>query len=268
MSTLLKASVVFGFVNIPVKIETTRSSKQISFNYLHEACKTRITQQNHCAHCNEVVDHHNLVRGYQYEPGSYVVMTDADFMDLLPDGDRSINVLGFVPHNAIPTYRIEKSYYLTPDNTNPAAKGHGYALLHTAMQQSHKTALVRFVMRSKEYAGMLMAEAEGLVLHTLVYEEEHKPIGDVIELPDATASKQELKLALEVIASYAYDVDDLPDLLHNEYELKLLEVIAEKVKGGEKKKTKKKKQKAQITNMMEALKKSVGEQKTKKRAAK
>jgi DNA end-binding protein Ku len=220
-------SVSFGLVNVPVKLVTAASSKDVRFHQLHAADNARIQQKRVCSQDGEEVDYSDIVKGYDLGGGRYVVVEPEELASLDPEGTRAIDIEEFVDLADIDPLYFEHSYYLVPDER--AAKP--YALLVEAMAKTGKVALGRFVLRSKQYWTTLRARDGVLVLATMLYADELVDPAD-LEVPtaeDVAPSKRELDMATQLVESLSAEFD--PTRYHDEYREKVLALIEAKAEG-------------------------------------
>ena len=260
MPSLWSGSISFGLVSIPVRLETSQRSKQLSFNLLHEECRQRVNRKFYCSTCDQYVDGRELLRGYEYEKDHYVVLEPGDFERAESGASRSIEVIGFVDRSEIKPAHLNKTYYLVPEEG--AEKG--YFLLLKAMQETNTVAMTRFVMRGKEYIGAVGCGEQGLLLHILFHQGEFKRMKDVVVFPEIELKEKELALAKQIIENLTEEFSE--EMLADRYRERLLEVIRQKVEGEEVTVAEKKKP-ARVVDLMQALKRSLEATAQKKPAA-
>ncbi len=161
-------SVSFGLVNVPVRLVTATSAKDVRFHQLHDADGARINQKRVCSLDGEEVPYEHIVKGYDLGGGRYVTVDAEDLAAVDPEGSRSVEIEEFVDLAEIDPVFFERSYYLVPDER--AEKP--YALLTETMARTGKVAIGRFVLRSKQYLAVLRARDGVLVLSTMLYADE------------------------------------------------------------------------------------------------
>jgi DNA end-binding protein Ku len=196
MARKLKAAAIsFGLVTIPADLYTATSAESISFNQIHGACGSRIKQQLFCPLCNRVVERSELVKGYEISKGQYVQLTEADLEQLEAAESQHIEIMQFLPLQAVDPIYFEKTYYLGAGKSGDKP----YQLLMQAMEKRQQVALAKMVMRGKENLVLVRASKGILMLHFMYYMDE---VRDAAEIPkgNATTSEQELNLALQLIA--------------------------------------------------------------------
>lgn len=220
-------SVSFGLVNVPVKLLSATSSKDVRFHQLHDADNARISQKRVCSLDGEEVDYAHIVKGYDLGGGRYVVVEPEELTAIDPESSKTIDIEEFVDLADIDPLYFEHSYYLTPD----AKAEKPYALLVAAMESTGKVALGRFVLRTKQYLATLRAKDGVLVLATMLYGDE---VLDPAELEVPTTSKtkpseREVGMAEQLVASLSARWD--PDRYHDDYREKVLALIEAKAEG-------------------------------------
>jgi DNA end-binding protein Ku len=226
--------VSFGLVSIPVKVFTTSESAQsLSFNMLHAKCGSRLRQQYICPTDEEVVDRSQITRGYEFAKGQYVKISDEEYKALLEVGKNAIQLVEFVPADKIDPVYLDKAYYLGPDKGGERA----YKLLAEAMVQTGLVGIAKYAARGKQYLVMLRPNSEeGL----------------------APATAAELKLATQIIEQIAVD-EFHPEQYDDEVKTRMLELIQQKIEGQEITAAPEEAPQAQVIDLMEALKRSLGE---------
>ena len=242
----------FGLVSIPVKMFSAASSGGVSFNLLHEKCGGRIKQQQICPACNEVLERSSLVKGYEFAKEQYVRFTEEELKKLETEATRMIDIAEFVPLEKVDPIYFEKTYYLGPDKGGDKA----YRLLCDAMVKMDRVALAKFVMRGKENLVLIRASQDGLMLHTMYYADEVRDFGEIDKGADAKIKTGELELAQRLIEELS-SKEFKPGQYHDEYRDRLLEVVESKVEGKEITSIGPQEQRAQVIDLMDALKQSL-----------
>src|SRR5262245_11961845 len=224
-----KGYLKISLVNIPIKVfPATESSGTISFNQLHAVCQTRIQQKRWCPHCNREVPNTELVKGYEFEKGHYVVLTDEDVEKVRTESTRIIDLSQFADESAIDPIYVDRAYYLAPDG--PVA-ANAFAVMRDGMKG--KVGIGKLALYGREYLVAVRAQGRGIVMYTLHHAAEIRGI-ESIEDFDAIPSKvkpEEIKLARQII-----DTFDTPLDLSNykdEYREGLQRIIDAKIAGQE-----------------------------------
>ncbi len=221
-------AISFGLVNVPVKMFTAQSPKDVRFNQLHATDNARIRMKRFCEAENVEVPFDEIVKGYEIAPDQYVVIESAELDDLDPKATHTIDIEEFVHLDQIDPIYFERSYYLVPDDRSAKA----YRLLTEALADSDKVAIARFVLRTKQYLAAVRAVDGVLVVSTMLYADEVVP-PDSLGMPEtseAEVSERELKMARQLVDSLTVDDFD-PDRFSDEYREKVLDLIERKAAG-------------------------------------
>lgn len=229
MRTIWKGAISFGLVHIPVKLYPATERKDIKFKYLHEKCKTPIKYERRCPFCNVEVPLEEIVRGYEYEKGRFVVLNDEDFEDLPAASGRTVAIMDFVNLNEIDPIYFSKSYYLVPGDGGQKP----YALLRRAMQESGKIAVARVAIRARESLAALRIYDDCLLMETMLYPDEIRQARLLPELQfdDNLLHENEIKMAVNLIGSLSEEFK--PEKYTDEYRQMLLDRIQGKIEGQE-----------------------------------
>jgi DNA end-binding protein Ku len=245
-------TISFGLVTIPVKLYSTgESSVGIQLNMLHKKCGSRLKQQYICPTDNEVVGREDMVKGYEYAKGQYVLFTEEELKALTPEPTNAIEITEFVPLDEVDPIYFEKSTYLGPDRGGDRP----YRLLSEAMRQTGRAALARYRARGKDYLVLLRPFEEGLILQQLRYADEIRPFSEIPVAP-ADVKEPELRLAMQLIEQIASDKFQ-PDQYEDTVRQSTRDLIEKKVQGEEISAAPQEAPKAQIIDLMEALKASL-----------
>lgn len=250
------AVISFGLVSVPVKLYSAASSKNVSFNMLHDKDKARLKQNYTCTLCGETVDRAHTVKGYEHTKDQYVVLTEEDLKALEKKTDNSIEILEFVPMSSIDPIYFERSNLLGPDKG-----GHKpYNLLTEAMMKAGKVAVGRFSTKGREQLVLVRPTKEGLMLHALYYADEVRSFADLDTVETAPAKDKEIELAIQLIEQLAEPAYK-PEKYVDEYRKGVLEMIDRKVSGQEIVAQAPEAPKEQIIDLVEALKASLAKKK-------
>jgi len=219
---LWKGSISFGLVNIPVELHIATRDHTPRFRLLHRTDLSPISMERICQTDGKAVAWDDLVKGYEVEKGRFIALTEDDFKTAAVERSRSIDILAFVPSDAIDIRYWDTPYFVQP------GKGaeHAYGLLATALARSGRAGIAKYVMRQRQHLAALMPVEGRLVVSTMRFEE------DLLALPQrpsAKASPQELKLADQLISSLADDW--MPGAYHDDYVPALMRVIKAKAAG-------------------------------------
>jgi DNA end-binding protein Ku len=251
--SLGSGTISFGLVSIPVKLYSAASSQAVSFNLLHDKCGNRIRQQRFCPVCNEVVEREGLVKGFEFAKDQYVKVSDEELKALEGEASKAIQISEFVPLSKVDPIYFEKTYYLGPDKGGEKA----YRLLADAMAQAGKVALATFVMRGKENLVLVRSAHDGLMLHIMYFADEVRSFDDIGKGEGAKISSAETNLALRLIEELSNEEFN-PAQYTDEYRGRVLELINSKAEGKEITIAEPQAPRAQVIDLMAALKESLG----------
>jgi DNA end-binding protein Ku len=248
-----KGFLKISLVNIPIKVfPATESSGSISFNQLHGECQTRIQQKRWCPHCNREVPNSEIVKGYEFEKGRYVVMSDEDFDQVRPESTRVIDLVQFADAAAIDPMYVDRTYYLAPDGGMAAD---AFAVMRDGMEG--KVGVGKLALYGREYLVAVRPHGKGIVMHTLHHAAEIRGIEAVEEL-NAVPEKvkpEEIKLARQVIQTFEQPLDLAS--YRDEYREGLQRIIDAKIAGQEVVTSAAPDAPPKVVNLMDALKKSL-----------
>ncbi len=259
MKAIWTGSISFGLVNIPVKLFSGSESNSLDLHMLHKADLHPIKYIKVCKGDNKEIPLSDIVKGFEYSDGEYVVLTDQDFENASLEKTHLIDILDFVDEREIDSRYFEKPYYLEPDKTGAKP----YALLREALKKSGKVGIASYVMRNRGSIGVVKPLGDVLVLNQMRYQEEIRDHAE-LKLPQAeNLRQQEIDLALMLIDQYSTKFD--PSKYKDSYIDDLKRIIAEKAQGMEPQPQGKRPQPSNVVDMMALLKKSL-EQKKKEAA--
>jgi DNA end-binding protein Ku len=245
-------NISFGLVSIPIKMFSAAASGGVSFNQLHQKCGGRIRQQQICPTCNEVVERGSLVKGYEFSKDQYVQFTDEELKGLEGEASRMIDIAEFVPLAKVDPIYFEKTYYLGPDKGGEKA----YRLLADAMAKTDRVALAKFVMRGKESLVLVRPAQGGLMLHTMYFADEVRAFGEIDKGQSAKIKEGELELAERLIDELSHE-EFKPERYQDDYRVRVLDLVNSKVEGKEVTAVGPEVQRAQVIDLMDALKQSL-----------
>jgi len=241
-----------SLVNIPIKVfPATESGATISFNQLHGECRTRIQQKKWCPHCEREVSNAELVKGYEFEKGQFVVLDEEDIEKVRTESTRVIDLVQFADDRAIDPMYVDRTYYLAPDG-GPA--GDAFAVMRDGMKG--KVGIGKLALYGREYLVAVRPHEQGIVMHTLHHAAEIRSIDQVEELNSISskAKPNEVKLAKQIIESFEGPLD--LSTYKDEYQDGLRAIIDAKI-AGEEVVAPKEEAPPKVVNLMEALKKSL-----------
>jgi DNA end-binding protein Ku len=258
-------TISFGLVSIPVKLYSSSvASSEVHFNMLHSKCGSRLKQRYVCVRDNEEVSREDTVKGYEFAKDQYVTFTEEELKAVAEDSTKAIEITEFVPADKVDPLYFDKAYYLGADKGGDRA----YTLLRQAMATTGRSALAKYAARGKQYLVLLRAVDGGIVMQQLHYADELRSLSD-LDIATVDVKDAELKLAVQFIEQLASD-EFRPEQYEDEVKLRLQKAIQKKVEGEEVVVGQPEQPRAQIIDLMEALKASLaqspGKAKTKARA--
>jgi len=247
----------FGMVSIPIRMYSAgESSSAVSFNMLHDKCKSRLKQQYICPKDNEIVARDHTVKGYEFAKDQYVTFTEDEVKAMAEEAQKAIEITEFVPAAKVDPVYFDGAYYLGPDKGGEKA----YKLINEAMKQTGRAALAKWAARGKQYLVLIRPVGNGLVMQQLLYKDEVRPISEV-PIEEAELKDSELKLAVQLVEQIAND-EFKPENYEDEVRKRYHEAIQRKVDGQEVITAAEAPKSAQIIDLMEALKASLAAKNT------
>ena len=246
------AQIAFGLVSIPVKLfSAAESSERISFNMIHRECGSRIQQQLFCPKDERTIDRTETAKGFEFAKGQYVLFNEEELKALEEKATQAIEISEFLPSTTIDPVYFSKSYYLAPDKGGDRA----YALLTKALEQTGRWALARYSARGKGYLVVVRPLGKGLVMQQLFYANEVRTIDD-IDLGEAIVKDSELKMAVQLAEMGAAE-EFHPENYRDEVADRIRSLIQRKIDGEEITASDVEEPRAQVIDLMEALKASL-----------
>ena len=247
-----KGYIKISLVNIPVRVfPATDAAATISFNQLHKVCRTRIQQKRWCPACEVEVPHTDLVKGYEFEKGKYVVLEDEDIAKVRPESTRVINIVQFASAATIDPVYVERPYYLAPDGQVSAE---AFAVMREGM--AGKAAIGKLALYGREYLVAIQPRDNGFVMFTLRTADEVRSMSAIDELKTVPAKikPEEVKLARQVIGNFETggDLTQYKD----EYQAELRKMIDAKI-AGEEIVAPTEEEPPKVVNLMDALRQSL-----------
>lgn len=252
MAVAHKSVISFGLVAIPISMYTAVQDNDIHFNQLHEDDKERIKYKKVCSHCGKEVTSKDIIKGYQYDPDHYVVVTEEELEKIKTEKEKSIQILHFAQLNQISPVYFDKSYQAVPE----AGGDKAFELLREALMSEQKIAIGKTVMGIKETLLAIIPRENGILISTMFYEDEIKDLPKGYNKPEI--SKQELNMAKTLISSM--DTPFNPSEYKDEYQIKLRALLETKIAGKEVV-SPKQETPNNIINLMDALKASIEQSK-------
>ena len=256
-----KGHITFGLVNIPVVLHSAEKQFDLHFRMLDSRNKARVRYERVNEETGEEVPWQDIVKGYEYEEGRYVVLGDEDFEKVAVEVNKSVEIENFVEGKQIPYVYFDKPYYLVPDKKGEK----GYVLLREVLRKTGKVGIAKVVIRTRQYLAALLAEGNVLVLDLLRFQQEIRDTSE-LEIPanpvkSYKISEKEMNLAQQLVDSMSTEWD--PKQYHDEYRDALMKWIEKKAKAAgapvevQSKGKEEKTGRGKVIDMMGLLKKSV-----------
>jgi DNA end-binding protein Ku len=225
MAAIWKGSLTFGLVNIPVELRTAVRADHISFRLLHEKDLSPVKYERVCQKEDKAISWNEIVKGYEYQKGKFVVLTDADFKSAALEHSRTIDILDFVQESEIDPRYFETPYYLVPGKGGDKP----YALLREAIRQTGSVGIGKIIIRQAQHLVGVKVVGDALVLEIMRFANELVDAGEY-NFPRRDAVRpQELKMAEQLVGNLAEPFD--PTRYTDDYRANLMRIIKAKMKG-------------------------------------
>ena len=230
MRTIWNGSINFGLVNIPIGLAVAQQRKDVAFRTLHRECGTPIKQKRWCPHHERDVEADELVKGWEFAKGQYVIVEDEDLEAVALQRSQSVDIVKFVPLGDVDPIFFDRTYYLAP--AGAAAQRKPYVLLLRALQETNVAAIGKFVLWGKENLCLIRPLGESLALETLYFAEDIRSRAEIDEAVSETdVKKPELEMARQLVESLVGEFD--PGEFENEYRRDLRAMLEAKLAGEE-----------------------------------
>lgn len=256
MRSIWSGSLSFGLINIPVQLYSATQDHALSFDMLHKTDLSPIRYARICKEDGKEIPYKDIVKGYEFQKGEYVVVTDEDFKRVDVKKSSTIDIKGFVFEDEIDAIFFEKPYYLEP------AKGadKAYALLRDALRKSKKVGLVTYVFRNREHLGVIKPFEDAIILNQLRFASEIRDLAGLKLPKEGLANKKEVEVALKLIDQLTTEF--VPEDYQDTYIEELKGIIDQKVKGiTPRKRAPAKAKSSKVHDIMSLLKASLDEEK-------
>ena len=243
----------FGLLTIPIRLYPAARSDRTFLHQLHNKCHTRLKQPLFCPTCDRIVDRDEVIKGYEYEKGQYVLVDKEELRNITPQSGRIMEILAFVKQEQIDPIYFDASYLAMPDKD--AEKP--YQVLLKALEDTHRVGIAKVTMHQREYTVFIRPRDNGITVHTMYFQNEIREVAGYGDKPkDLHLKPQEIKLAEQLIETLSEDFK--PQQYHDTFQEQLRALVAAKQKG----KTlveRKAPQGGKVVNMMDALRRSLRE---------
>lgn len=256
MHTLWKGAISFGLVHVPVKMFAATEDKDISMRYIHKECATPLSYVRKCKTCDREVEWEEIHKGYEYEPGHFVLFEKEELDSLSSGVNKEIKIMDFVDLEDIDPIYFQKTYYLSPGDTGSNA----YNLLLQSLRQTGKIGIASISIRSKSSLAAIRIVDQCLALETIFYPDEIRPVSQVPNLPEnAATNDKELDMAKLLIEQLSGPFE--PEKYTDQYRESLMDAIQQKIAGKEVKAAPEQQQ-TNVIDLMAALQASLDAVKT------
>lgn len=255
MHAMLKGAISFGLVNIPIKMYAATEEKDIRFRSLHKKCHTPIKYKKTCPMCNEEVGPDDIVRGFEYEPGRFVIITDEDLESVKEQVQaKTIEIVDFVKLEEVDPIYYVKTYFLAPQ-AEVASSATAFVLLREAMRASGRIAVAKLAMHDKQTLCMLRIFGSAMLLETIFFPDEIRPVSEVPALPqNSETDPKQMDIAQRLIDSLTAEFD--PAKYTDDYREALRSLIDARIEGRQVV-TQPQAKESNVIDLMEALKASL-----------
>ena len=221
-----RGAISFGMVAIPMKLYVATESKDINFVQLHSSCHSRLRQKRWCPEHDCEVEYADIVRGFEFAKGEYLVMEEEDFENLPLKSTRTIEIVRFVDIKSIDPVHYERSYYIEPESVGVKP----FSLLKKALEATDRVAIAKVALRNKEHLCLVRSYDDGLMMETLYYPDEIRSTVE-LKIPGAAdVSDAELQMAVMLIDQFSGEFE--PHAYQDEYRAALQQVIEAKLGSG------------------------------------
>ncbi|MGO4107630.1 non-homologous end joining protein Ku [Paenibacillus sp. YAF4_2] len=228
MHTVWKGAISFGLVHVPVKMFSATEDKDISLRMIHEPCGSPIAYTRRCPSCDVEAEWNDIIKGYEYEKGHYVLFDKEELEQLAGEKSHTIQILDFVALEEIDPIYFQKTYYLSPDQ----AGGNAYGLLLQAMSDTGKIGVAKVSIRSKSSLAAIRVIDNCLAMETIFFPDEIRSISHVPGIPESVnVNEKELTMAKLLIEQLSTPFE--PSKYTDDYRINMLEAINNKVAGQE-----------------------------------
>jgi DNA end-binding protein Ku len=249
-SSVWKGHITFGLISLPVRLTAAARSETVSFNQLHKQDNSRVKQVLFCIAEDKPVPRNELVKGYEYEDGKYVVIDEEDIKKIQPKTAKVMEILEFVDARDVDAVYLESSYYLHPEEAGEKA----YTVLFEALKRTGRAGIAKVTMHNREHVVILRPGKKGLMLHTMYYQDEVRA-NDEFRTDGSIVKDPEVAMAQQLIEALVVPFE--PGKYSDGYRETLKGMIDAKISGEEVVKAPPAQELAPVIDIMEALKNSL-----------
>ncbi len=251
-STVWKGYFSFGLISVPIRLYVAARESHVSFNQIHQVCGTRVKQQLFCPHCERVVERNEIAKGYPIDKDTYLQVTEQELRTLEAASSETMEIVQFVKLSEVDPLYFQSSYFTVAEEPGQRA----YSLIHQGMQHLGLGAIAKITLHQREQIVMIRPYDKGMVLHTLFFAEEVREFSEYVHQPDVKVQKAEVELAEQFMKQLTGKFD--PEQFKDEYQSRV-EALVESKQAGMLQLAEKpeKPRQAKVIDLMEALKKSM-----------
>lgn len=251
MKAIWKGAISFGLVNIPVKMYSASHSNTLDLDMLRKSDHCAVKYKRVCDGSDKEIPYKDIVKGYKYDGGDYVILSDKDFKNVNTEKTHTIDIIHFVNESEINSVYYEKPYFLEPEKSGSKP----YALLREALKKSKKVGIAKFVLKSREHLGVIKLYDDSIILNEMRYPEEVRSDKDLTIPSEKKLSANEVDMAITLIKqlSHKFNPKEYKDTYHED----LMKIIEQKSKGKRIKPAGKPPKPTHSKNLMTLLKASI-----------
>jgi DNA end-binding protein Ku len=254
LHTIWKGAINFGLLNVPVKMGAATSKENVAFKTLHKECNTPLKQKRFCPICNKEVPYEDVVRGYEYEPGRFVIITDEEIENLPIKSAKYISIVDFIKINEVDPVFYEKTYYLAPEKGGEKP----YLILRNAMRDTGRVAVAKVALREKEHLCLVRLVNDVLAVETMFFPDEVRSAEEIgIDKLEASVEVRDVEMDMAKQLVENLTAEFAPEKYHDEYREELLKLIRAKIEGQQIIEPAPVSDQPQIIDLMEKLRASV-----------
>jgi DNA end-binding protein Ku len=250
-ASVWKGTIVLSLVSIPVRLYAAARSERTYLHQIHKECNTRVRQPLFCPHCNRFVARNEIVKGYEFDEGQYVLMEDKEIKKLAATSSRTLEIVAFTKLEEIDPIFFDSSYFCIAEDSGKKA----YQLLTKALEDTGTVGIGTLLMHQRDYTVFLRPYQHGLLLHTMYFANEIRQLPEYGVVESTNLKPQEVKLTEQLIESLTEPFK--PKQYHNEFQEKLKKLIEAKRHGTTVEIGLQQPKRAPVIDMMTALKKSL-----------
>ena len=224
-SSVWKGSIVLSLISIPVQLFAAARSERTYLHQIHRECNTRVKQPLFCPTCNRIVDRTEIIKGYEFDEGQYVLMEEKDVKKLAAASSRTLEILAFSKLSEIDPIFFDASYFCVPDDAGKKA----YQLIVKALEDTRTIGIGKLIMHQRDYTVFLRPYQHGLLLHTMYFANEIRQLPQFGVVENVALKPEEVKLTEQLVKTMSHPFK--PKEYHNEFQDKLRKLLEDKKHG-------------------------------------